>query len=54
MYDPITILLVVLGLFSVGLSLLLCSLPREVPLAFMVKLVWWCLILLTFACLDSF
>ena len=32
----------VLGLFSVGLSLLLCFLPREVPLAFVVKLIWWC------------
>ena len=29
----------VLGLFSVGLSLLLCSLPREVLLAFVVKLI---------------
>ena len=42
MYDPITIFLIVLGLFSVGLFLLLCFLPREVPLAFVVKLVWWC------------
>ena len=40
--DPITIYLVVLGLFSVGFFLLLCFLPREVPLAFSVKLVWWC------------
>ena len=32
----------------------LCILPREVPLAFVVKLVWWCWILLTFACLESF
>ena len=31
----------------------LCILPREVPLAFVVKLVWWCWILLTFACLGS-
>ena len=29
MYDPITIFLIVLGLFSVGLFLLLCFLPRE-------------------------
>ena len=36
MYDPITIFLIVLGLFSVGLFLL-CFLPREVPLAFVVK-----------------
>ena len=54
MYDPITIFLIVLGLFSIGLFLLLCFLPREVPLAFVVKLIWWCWILLTFAYLDSF
>ena len=42
MYDPVTVFLVVLGLFSVGLFLLLCFLPREVPLAFIVKLIWWC------------
>ena len=42
MYDLITIFLIVLGLFSVGLFLLLCFLPREVPLAFVAKLVWWC------------
>ena len=42
MYDHITIFLIVLGLFSVGLFPLLCFLPREVPLAFVVKLVWWC------------
>ena len=42
MYDLITIFLIVLGLFSVGLFLLLCFLPREVPLTFVVKLVWWC------------
>ena len=54
MYDSITIFLIILGLFSVGLFLLLCFLPREVPLAFVVKLVWWCWILLTFACLESF
>ena len=54
MYDPITILWIVLGLFCVGLFLLLCFPPRKVPLAFVVKLVWWCWILLTFACLESF
>ena len=54
MYDPIPILLIVLGLFCVGLFLLLCFLPGEVILAFVVKLVWWCQILLTFACLKSF
>ena len=42
MYDPSTIFLIVLGLFSIGLFLLLCFLPREVPLAFVVKLIWWC------------
>ena len=40
-YDPITIFLIVLGLFSVGLFLVLCSLPGEFPLAFL-------------ACLESF
>ena len=38
MYDPITIFLIVWGLFSVGVFLLLCFLPRGVPLAFVVKL----------------
>ena len=51
MYDPIIVFLIVLGLFSVGLFLLLCLLPREVPLAFIVKLVWWCWILFNF-CLS--
>ena len=41
MFDPITIFLIVLGLFSVDLFLPLCFLPREVPLAFAVKPVWW-------------
>ena len=54
MYDPITIFLIVLGFFCAVLFLLSCFLPREVPLAFVVKLIWWCWILLTFACLDSF
>ena len=40
MYDPITIFLIALVLFPVGLFLLLCFLPREIPLAFVVKLVW--------------
>ena len=31
-----------------------CFLPRNLPLAFVVKLVWWCWILLTFAYLESF
>ena len=42
MYDPITIFLIVLGLFCGDLSLLLCFRPREVPLVFVVKLAWWC------------
>ena len=42
MYDPIAIFSIVFGLFSVGLFLLLYFLPREVPLAFVAKLVWWC------------
>ena len=37
--DPITIFLIVWGLFCVGLFLLLCLLLREDPLAFVVKLV---------------
>ena len=40
--DSITIVLIVLGLLFVGLFLLLCLQPREVPLAFVVKLVWQC------------
>ena len=40
MYDPITIFLIVWDLFSIGLFLLLCFLLREVPLAFVVQLVW--------------
>ena len=39
MHDPITVFLTVLGLFCVGLFLLLCFLPREVPLALVLKLV---------------
>ena len=54
MYGSINIFLIVWGLFCVGLFLLLCFLPREVPLAFIIKLVRWCWILLTFACLESF
>ena len=40
MYNPITIFLIVWGLFFVGLFLLLCSMTSEVPLSFVVKLVW--------------
>ena len=54
MYYTITVFLTVWGLFSVGLFLLLCFLLRGVPLAFIVKLVWWCWILLTFTSLESF
>ena len=42
MHDPITVFLIVGGLFSVGLFLLLYVLTREVPLTFVVKLAWWC------------
>ena len=51
MYDPLIIFLIVLSLFSVGLFLLLCFLSREVTLAFVVQLVWWCL---TSIYLESF
>ena len=54
MYDPITVFLIVWGLFSAGLFLLLCFLPREVPLAFVIKLVWWCWILLTLLVWKAF
>ena len=42
MYDPITIFLIVVGVFCVGLFLLLCFLLKEVPFSSVVKLVWWC------------
>lgn len=54
MHDPITIFLIVLGWFSVDLFLVLCFLERKVPLAFFARLVCWCCILLTFACLEIF
>ena len=38
---PITVFLIVWGLFSVVRSLS-CFLPREIPLALAIKLVWWC------------
>ena len=44
-YFPIDIFLTVLSLFFFVL------LPIEVPLAFVVKLICWCYILLTFSCL---
>ena len=53
-YHPTTLFLIVLSLFCVSFFLLLCFLPREVPLAFAVKQTWWCWILLTFSCLESF
>ena len=40
-YDPITVCLIVLGLLSVGLLLVFCFLFRNIPLAIVVKLVWW-------------
>ena len=48
MCDSITVFLIAWSLFSVNLFLFLCFLPREVPLAFVEKLVWCCWILLTF------
>ena len=42
------------GLVFVSHFLLLCFLPREVPLAFVVKLIWWCWIILAFAYLECF
>ena len=54
MCDPVTIFLLFWGLFSVGFFLLLCFLPREVPLAFVVKLAVVRWVLSTFACLESF
>ena len=41
-HDPIAIFLFFGVLFSVGLFLPLCFLPRDIILAFVVKLVWWC------------
>ena len=38
-YDPITILLIAFGFFFIDFFLLLCFLPRDVPLAFVVRLV---------------
>ena len=46
--DPL--FLIVLGLFFVGLFLLLWLLPKEVSFAFFVKLAWWCWILILFLC----
>ena len=54
MYDPITIFLIVWGLFFVDFFLRLRFLPREIPLAFVVKLLCCCWILSIFACLESF
>ena len=39
-YHPTTLFLIVLSLFCVSFFLLLCFLPREVPLAFAVKQTW--------------
>ena len=39
LYYSITAFLTVLGLFSVGLFLVLCFLPKEVPLTSIIKLV---------------
>jgi len=37
LYNPVTIFLIVLGLFFINLFFLLCFLPREVPLAVVDK-----------------
>ena len=42
MCDLVTVFLMVLDLFSVNLFLLSCFLTGEIPLAFVVKLVWYC------------
>ena len=54
MFDPITIFLIVLCLFSVGLFLLLHLLLRQFPLALVVKQVWWYQILLTLLVRKTF
>ena len=54
MYDSMTAFFTVFGLFCVCIFLHLCFLPREVHLVFVVKMVWWCWTILTFACLESF
>ena len=53
-YDSVSNFFIVLGLFCVGLFLLLCFQPREVTLVFVLKLFFWCWVLLTLACLKSF
>ena len=54
MYGPITVFLIILDLHSLSLFLLLCFLPSRGPIAFVVKLVWCCWILLTFHFLGNF
>ena len=51
-HDLTTICFLIWGFFC--RSFLLCFLSRAVPLTFVVELVWWCWILLTFAYLWSF
>ena len=46
--------LILWAYFLLDLFLLLCFLPRDAPLAFVIQLVWWCKVLLTFVCLESF
>ena len=53
MYVPIAISLIVWGWFCRSFSSLV-FLDYIIPLTFVVKLVWWYWILLTFACLKSF
>ena len=51
-HNPITIYC--LGFVFLDLFFFLCFLSKEVPLAFVIELVWCCWILLTFAYLQRF
>ena len=53
-YVPIAIFLIVWGWFCIFFFLLLYFLTIGIPLTFVVKLIWWYWILLTFTCLKSF
>ena len=52
MYNSLPIFLIALGLFFVGLFLLQYFPPKEVTVAFVIKLIWWCQILFNF-CLSG-
>ena len=53
-YAPIAIFLIVWGWFCRSFFFSCISWLYKVPLAFVLKLVWWYWILLTFACLKNF